>query len=279
MRSTIQYIEKELNGLYPETEIQGFIRLILESVLDLSYTQIILQKEREVKPEEAEKIETIVGRLKKHEPIQYILGKTEFYGLMLNVNPAVLIPRPETEELVHWILNTDLPRAARILDVGTGSGCIPLALKNEIKDAQVTGVDISEKALETARENAILNHLDVTFIHADILNWGKYNWGKYDVIVSNPPYVRESEKKLMQANVLDFEPVGALYVSDNDPLVFYHEIARFAKVNLTKGGWLFYEINEALGMEMKELVQGLGFHSVEVRKDLNGKDRMLACRK
>ncbi len=277
MQKTIQYIKTELAAYYPDTEISGFVRLLSESVLDMSYTDMILKKDRIVSAEEIDTITEIVDRLKKYEPIQYILGETEFYGLTLEVNPAVLIPRPETEELVHLILKSQLPAQAKILDIGTGSGCIALSLKSSLPDSSVMAVDISESALETAKKNALKNELDVDFRLVDILNWKDYSWPKMDVIVSNPPYVRELEKEKMEKNVLAFEPEGALFVSDNDPLIFYKAIAEFAQKNLSNKGRLYFEINEYLGEEMKELVKSLGFREVEVHQDINGRNRMLAC--
>jgi release factor glutamine methyltransferase len=208
------------------------------------------------------------------EPIQYILGETEFYGLKLNVNPAVLIPRPETEELVDWILKINSIRNAKILDIGTGSGCIALALKNHLKEGEISGVDISENALKVARENALQNHLNVNFFQSDILKWKESEWDKFDIVVSNPPYVRMSEKAKMNDNVLHYEPDSALFVSDQDPLVFYRAIAAFASQYLNKNGFLFFEINEYLGEEMKVLMEGFGFESIEIRKDINSKNRM-----
>ncbi|MCY1723440.1 peptide chain release factor N(5)-glutamine methyltransferase [Prolixibacteraceae bacterium Z1-6] len=279
MQRTIQYIKTELGPHYPETEVDGFIRIIFGAVLSMNYTQIILEKDKVLSETDFNTIKGIVGALKTHQPIQYILGETEFYDLNIKVNPAVLIPRPETEELVSWICNSGIKPGARILDIGTGSGCIAMALKNELKQVEVTGVDISEKALETAKENAIRNNLKVEFAAADILNWGNYNWQKYDLIVSNPPYVRECEKKQMDANVLDYEPEGALFVADEDPLVFYKTIAEFALDKLYPGGWLFFEINEFLGDEMVDLLKSLGYIAIELKTDINGKKRMLAGRK
>uniref|UniRef100_UPI003216BBE2 peptide chain release factor N(5)-glutamine methyltransferase n=1 Tax=uncultured Draconibacterium sp. TaxID=1573823 RepID=UPI003216BBE2 len=279
MQRTIQYIKTELTPCYPETEIEGFIRIIFESVLSMSYTQLILEKDKVLTETDFNTIEKIVSALKTHQPIQYILGETEFYDLTLKVNPAVLIPRPETEELVQWICKSNLKPGARILDIGTGSGCIALALKNELKQVEVNGVDISVKALETAKDNAKRNGLNVEFAEVDILNWKQFEWQQYDLIVSNPPYVRECEKAQMDANVLDYEPEGALFVEDENPLIFYRTIAEFALDKLNSGGWLFFEINEFLGSEMVGLLKELGYNAIELRPDINGKDRMLACRK
>nr|WP_321358348.1 peptide chain release factor N(5)-glutamine methyltransferase [uncultured Draconibacterium sp.] len=279
MQKTIQYIRAELAPFYPETEISGFIQMIMNSVLGLSYTQMILEKDRVLENYESDRIKSIVQRLKTHEPIQYILGVAEFYGLQLKVKPGVLIPRPETEELVEWICKTEIPASAKILDIGTGSGCIPLALKNELPTTVVMAVDVSETALSLATENAQKNKLEVAFEHADILNWQELSWPQFDVIVSNPPYVMEREKKQMEANVLEHEPELALFVSDSDPLIFYRTIAQFAAKQLNESGYLFFEINENLGDEMVALVKQLGFKSIELRRDLNNKNRMLRCQK
>ncbi|WP_346862083.1 peptide chain release factor N(5)-glutamine methyltransferase [uncultured Draconibacterium sp.] len=279
MQRTIQHIKTELAAYYPETEIKGFIRIIFESVLSMTYTQIILEKEKRIDDSDFEAIAKIVSALKTYRPIQYILGETEFYDLKLKVNPGVLIPRPETEELVHWISKTGVQPGAKVIDIGTGSGCIALALKKELSTAKVWAVDVSAKALETAKENARLNKLDLEFVQADILQWENYEWPAFDIIVSNPPYVRESEKKLMNSNVLDYEPEGALFVSDDDPLVFYRRIAGFALANLKQGGSLFFEINEYLGAEMEDLLKALGFSDIDLRQDINGKNRMISCKK
>lgn len=279
MQATIQYIKKELAELYPETEVQGFIRLIFESVCGLSFTEQILKKDEKLNLPEIQKIEAIIQRLKTHEPIQYIFGEIEFYGLNLNLTSSVLIPRPETEELVQWIIESNSFDSPRILDIGTGSGCIPLALKSKIKNASVSGVDISEDALEVAKQNASLNNLDVSFFQTDILDWENYKWNTFDVIVSNPPYVRELEKQEMQTNVLEYEPENALFVSDEDPLIFYRRIAEFAQKYLVKDGKLFFEINEYLGKEMCNLLEHKDFVDIVVKKDMNGRDRMVYCRK
>jgi len=277
MKATIQYIEKELAGIYPITEIDGFKRLIFEAVCGWGFSEQVAKKHEKILKTDFSKIQKIVFRLKEFEPIQYILGETEFYGLMLIVNPSVLIPRPETEELVQWITQSKLPVNARILDIGTGSGCIALALKNQLKNTEITGVDISEMALEVADKNAAINNLEVNFFRADILKWEDIRWKTFDIIVSNPPYIRESEKQQMHANVLEYEPPNALFVTDNDPLVFYRTIAAFAKKHLAENGKLFFEINENLGLQVSKLLLEYGFRDIEIRKDINGKNRMVCC--
>lgn len=275
MKTTIQYIKSELKNVYPETEIQGLTRIILEFVTGWNFTQQQFNRQTSISETQRKEIIEITKRLKIHEPIQYILGETEFYGLKLKVAPAVLIPRPETEELVKLVLDKNENRRPRILDIGTGSGCIALALKNNLSEAEISGVDISDPALDIARENARLNRLEVNFFNADILRWEKYEWNSYDIIVSNPPYVRESEKVQMHENVLNFEPQTALFVADSDPLIFYRKIAEFAKVYLIECGRLFFEINENLAEEMYDMLNGLGFREIELNSDINEKKRMM----
>ena len=279
MEPTIQYIEKELSGFYPATEVRGFSRLIFEHVCGLSYTQQILRRKEELDTDSKQEIGKIVERLKSYEPLQYILGETEFFGLKLKVAPGVLIPRPETEELVQWIVESVKDKPVSVVDIGTGSGCIALALKNELKDARVTGIDFSETALKMAHANARENQLPVSFVQADILNWEKYNWEPFDIIVSNPPYVRELEKRAMHSNVLKYEPGEALFVSNDDPLIFYREIGKFAQIFLKEGGELYFEINENLGRETEKLMSDFNFRDVVLKNDLHGKERMLRCRK
>lgn len=279
MQTTIHYIKKELAKLYPESEVQGFIRLLLETVCGWNYTAQVLKKNEIVGKSEFREIEKAVSRLKQFEPIQYILGETEFMDLKVKVNPAVLIPRPETEELVNRIIETNISNSPRVLDIGTGSGCIPLALKSRMKNAEVSAVDISVKALDVAKQNAVKNNLVVHFFEADILHWGNYSWDFFDVIVSNPPYVREIEKQKMHANVLKYEPENALFVTNENPLIFYEKIADFAHKYLAENGRLFLEINEYLGDEMCNLLKRKGFAEIELRKDINGKNRMISCEK
>ncbi len=279
MRATIQHIKKELSGIYPETEIKAFVRIILENVCGLNYTDQVLKIDEVIDSESSKKIAEVVERLKKFEPVQYIFGETEFYGLKLKVTPAVLIPRPETEELVHWIAETISGDNLAVIDIGTGSGCLALSLKKQFPQADVSGVDISEESLEVARQNALLSNLDVTFFNADILRWKEYDWKSYSLIVSNPPYVRESEKKLMEPNVLEYEPGTALFVPDENPLLYYVALARFAKTHLTENGRLFLEINEMFGIETEELLRKEGFKEIEIKEDMNGKVRMVRCRK
>ena len=275
MQATIQYIEKELKPFYPKTEIQGFTRLILEHVTGWSFTEQVLNSLETIDDDKLQKTVAIVYRLKKQEPIQYILGETDFFGLKLLVNPSVLIPRQETEELVQFVLGKNIRPESAILDIGTGSGCIALALKSKMKNARIHGTDISENALNVARQNAKRNNLDVTFLKSDILHWEDKKWSNYDVIISNPPYVRISEKQQMQSNVLDYEPASALFVPDSDALLFYRKISEFATEYLKKGGFLFFEMNENLSEGLVDLLSWSGFKNIELRSDINGKKRMI----
>lgn len=215
-----------------------------------------------------------IKKLRNYYPVQYLNGKTLFYNRIFEVNEHVLIPRNETEELVREILLSDYPKAPDILDIGCGSGAIAVSLAVHIPDSCVEAVDISEEALETAEKNAALNEANnVEFIKADILAVDSL-WKKFDIIVSNPPYVRESEKSVMHDNVLRYEPHTALFVEDSDPLVFYEKISSLALKGLKNGGMLFFEINESFGAEIKEMLENMGFSDVIIKKDLNGRDRM-----
>jgi len=279
MQETIKLIKTELAPFYGESEVNSFVRLILENTCNMTYQDIVLKKEIIVSCENAKKIRRIIEKLKSHEPIQYILGKTEFYNLKFKVNPAVLIPRPETEELVDWILKSIPNKKSDIIDIGTGSGCIPISLKHNLPKLDVSAVDISEKAIKVAKSNALENNVEIAFETKDILKWQEFIWTKYDIIVSNPPYVRKLEKEQMNKNVLDFEPANALFVEDSKPLLFYSTIADFAQTYLKKDGLLYFEINEAFGEATKEVLLNKGFKKVIIKKDLSGKDRMIKAYK
>lgn len=267
---------KILNTYYPQEEISSFFYLLTEHHFGLTKFETH-QKDAEDFPEAKEPFFfQALQKLQRSEPIQYILGETEFYGHPFKVNKHTLIPRPETEELVEWILADQKNNSSEIhiLDIGTGSGCIAISLAKELKNAKVSALDISEGALEVARENAKINTVEVDFVQRDILT-SETVTASYDIIVSNPPYVRNLEKKMMQKNVLVHEPETALFVSDDDPLVFYRRIAQLAHENLKEGGFLYFEINEYLGAEMTELITHLGFKNCSIKKDIYGKDRMM----
>jgi release factor glutamine methyltransferase len=275
---------KQLNKVYETKEIQAITLLAISEISGLSKASIKAFPERELSNEQTQKLKDTLTQLQTGEPIQYILGITEFYGLPFKVNPSVLIPRPETEELVEWILSvagTRLPVAGsqftgNILDIGTGSGCIAISLKKNLPQTQVSAIDISEGALQTAKENAELNEVEVSFIKTDILIINsEIKLPKSEIIISNPPYVTLDDKKQMHTNVTNFEPHTALFVPEHDPLIFYKAIADFALSNLTPNGLLFFEINERYGQETVKLLKDKGFISTELRKDMSGRDRMI----
>jgi release factor glutamine methyltransferase len=268
----------ELKDKYPDTEIGNFVYFTLQSVLGYSRTDIVLRKEEEI---ENKKLAIIIGdldMLKKNIPIQYILGETEFYGLKFKVTPDVLIPRPETEELVDLIIKESTKANACIIDIGTGSGCIAISLKKHYPGSSTYAIDISEKALAIAKENAQINDADITFIKYDILGNDETNiLHRFDIIVSNPPYVLESEKQGIRENVKDHEPKIALFVPDDDPFLFYHAIVKFAKKHLKPGGLIYFEINERLACELETSIKQYGAKDFTLYKDIHNKDRIMKC--
>ena len=266
-----------LSKLYPKTEINTFFFYLIEEYLDLQRIDFSLQPNKIIENTDFLKFEKALNRLKKEEPIQYILGKTEFYGYPFLVTKDTLIPRPETEELVEWILQElefQKKKKTSILDIGTGSGCIAISLAKKNKNLSVSAIDISKKAIEIAKQNAKINEININFIEKDILLTKELDTS-FDIIVSNPPYVRELEKVEIKNNVLQNEPHSALFVSDSNPLIFYSKIADLAKNHLTKNGLLFFEINQYLGQETKVMLSKKGFKNIELRKDLFGNDRMI----
>ena len=270
IRDILPYFESELTQFYSKKEAQNLAFWCIHSISNLSRSEYLLSSNSPLSPDTVSFYKSVVSRLQKFEPLQYILGECEFFGLSLKVSPSCLIPRPETEELVHWILQHNFTNA---LDIGTGSGCIPIALAKH-KVAQITALDISSDALSIARENAKKNTVDIHFIEHDIFNDINLKTS-FDLIVSNPPYVLESEKSLMNNNVLDYEPHLALFVSDNEALVYYKRIIDFSKVHLQREGLLFLEINEQKSVEIKELLENNGFKNVLIKKDMQGKNRMV----
>ncbi|SHI97259.1 release factor glutamine methyltransferase [Mesonia phycicola] len=271
---------EKLLSLFPETEVESFFYLLTEAYLEKTRIQLALEPDFEINSEQLQQFEKALQRLFQQEPIQYILEETEFFGYPFQVNQYTLIPRPETEELVAWIIEDVAARKQEtntakisILDIGTGSGCIPISLAKELPQAKVSSIDVSKEALQIAQNNSALNQVEVKFIQQDILQAESLP-EKYEVIVSNPPYVRELEKEQMHQNVLDFEPELALFVEDNNPLIFYRKIARLAKNALTKNGVLYFEINEYLPEEMVSLLEEIGYQHIELKKDIFGKFRM-----
>jgi release factor glutamine methyltransferase len=268
----------ELNGLYNEEESAGLFYITLSKLTGYNRIQYLEQQQNLIEQDPLDNFHNILAQLKLGKPIQYILEEAHFYGLRFKVSPDVLIPRDETEELVDLIIR-DVKSAPEIsktlLDVGTGSGCIAISLKSKIERLQVSALDVSAGALAIAKENAHFHQLPIEFIQADVLNYQTAE--KFDIIVSNPPYIREGEKEAMSINVLEHEPHTALFVSNEDPLIFYKAIATLALKSLNPSGRLYFEINEHLGPEMVEMARGMGFRHIRLIKDMQQKDRILRC--
>jgi release factor glutamine methyltransferase len=272
-----QFIQA-LTSMYGEGEAESFFYLILEEKQQLKRIDLALQPDLVLSEEEIKVWNSILEQLKLEIPIQYLLGKTSFYGLDFEVNENVLIPRPETEELVDWIVSNnqknEQSKSIKILDIGTGSGCIAISLAKNLPNAEVFAIDVSEKALATAQRNAERNEVKVTFVEQNILETLDLKQ-EFDIIVSNPPYVRNLEKEEIKKNVLEHEPHLALFVEDDDALIFYRKIAELAQKSLSNSGQLYFEINQYLGKEMVELLEGMNFKNIELRKDIYGNDRMI----
>jgi release factor glutamine methyltransferase len=274
-----RFYRQKLLKQYPEREADTLVFMLISEYTGLSRAEILIRPEEPITESELLKIHFGVKALQNHKPIQYILGKAEFYGLTLKVTPDVLIPRPETEELVDWIIKEQSGTAvSSILDIGTGSGCIAIVLQKHFEKAEVDALDNSEAGLAIAKVNAGSHHVAVNFRNIDFTNTEKWELlAEYDLVVSNPPYVRQSEKSLMKKNVMDYEPDSALFVSDDDPLLFYHHIARFCTAHLRTKGVLFCEINQYLAKETVQMFEQYGFCQVELRKDLFGNYRFIKC--
>jgi len=262
----------ELSSIYKMDELNSIFNLLSEEYLKIPRSKILLADEIDLADEKQTLFINALKRLKTHEPIQYVLGKTSFMDLEFKVNSSVLIPRPETEELVRLMLKEDLD-GKEILDIGTGSGCIAISLAKNLPNSKITALDISKDALEFAKENAKLNNVSIDFINADIFKYESNK--KFDVIVSNPPYVTESEKALMKQNVLDFEPELALFVEDSNYLKYYKQIVKFSKKNLFKNGKLFLETNEGFKNEIKKLLHKNMFYKIDLLNDIYSKFRYI----
>jgi release factor glutamine methyltransferase len=274
------FFTEQLSDIYPTTEIDSFFFILIDEHLGLQRIDTVLKPGFLISDDKLILLRTALERLKKEEPIQYITGNTEFFGLPFIVDKNTLIPRPETEELVEWIL-TEVTKSqsfktkkVSILDIGTGSGCIPISLAKNRPNSKISAIDVSSEALIVANKNAELNNVTINFIQKNILETKKLAQ-QFDIIVSNPPYVRELEKVEIQNNVLNNEPHLALFVSDENPLIFYNKIAGLAKQHLTKNGLLFFEINQYLGEETVKMLKEKGFTNIELKKDVFGNDRMI----
>ena len=286
------YFNETLKTIYPITEIDSFFFLLLEEYLGFRRVDIVLKSDFKITQKTLNLLQSATKQLEQEVPLQYIIGKTEFYGLPFVVNKHVLIPRPETEELVAWVVSessrfktfntstkqTTETKQLKILDIGTGSGCIPISLKKQLPFAKISAIDISKEALTVAKKNAVLNNVDIHFILQDILKTVALDQ-HYDIIISNPPYVRELEKKELKNNVLKNEPHVALFVKNDNPLIFYDKIAELAKNYLNKNGLLFFEINQYLGTETINLVNKKGLKNIQLKKDMFGNDRIIVASK
>lgn len=269
-----------LKNIQEEQEIESFFFILTEYLHNLKRVDVALNPNFELSEDEVLEWNIILTDLLKEKPIQYITGEAWFYGLRFEVNENTLIPRPETEELVEWIIESQKSKVKsqklEILDIGTGTGCIPISVKTNLPQANVSAIDVSEKALEVAKRNAKINNVEINFIQTNILEVEDLNQ-HFDIIVSNPPYVRNLEKLEIKKNVLDYEPHLALFVEDTDALLFYRKIAHLALKNLTPNGLIFFEINQYLGKDTVELLENLGFKNIELKKDIYGNDRMIKC--
>jgi release factor glutamine methyltransferase len=269
------YLRGELEGAYPEHEIRSITNIILRNVLEITKMHQAYLSDKSVNSLQSAKIVAICDELKTGKPIQYILGETIFYECLIKLNSSTLIPRPETEELVDLIIGENKGYKGKIIDFGTGSGCIAIAIASNLPGSIVMATDISEEALMIAAENSSLNNVKVNFVKDDILDPDTSKFEKAGIIVSNPPYVRESEKQHMNINVLDFEPHSALFVVDSDPLVYYKGILKKVTDILDSPGKIYFEINETLGIQMVQLLDSYGFSDIRIIKDINGKDRII----
>lgn len=275
LRELKLYINTSLNSFYPKEEIQAFYFILLHFYGGLSKTDILISPNRTIDNLHKIKILNAIEELTAEKPIQYILGETEFFSNRFFVDENVLIPRQETEELVAWIISeTNANQKINILDIGCGSGCISISLAKVLPNTKVTAIDISKKAIELAKRNAVENNVQIHFIEQNILETNSLT-EKYDIIVSNPPYVREIEKNEIKNNVLCYEPHLALFVPDDTPLLFYKKITQLAKFSLNENGKLFFEINQYLGNETKKMIENNGFTNVVLRNDLIGNPRMI----
>ena len=278
MQITASYIRLALLDCYPAGEAAALARVVCCEMLGQSATDYYLGKSLEVTPAQAREVDAIVARLQRYEPIQYIQRRARFLGRDFEVEPGVLVPRPETEELVELIVR-ETPPGKHILDVGTGSGCIAISLAKELENARVEAWDVSEPALEVARRNSLRLQAQVAFARHDVLRHEPRPEEHFDLIVSNPPYVTEAEKADMQRNVLDWEPALALFVPDDDPLRFYRAIGRLGRQMLLPGGRLYFEINRAFGQATRQMLEAIGYAHVRLQKDLSGNDRFIIAEK
>lgn len=276
MKETLKKLHSALDPIYDKHESDAIIRLVFHYLKGWTLTDMLIHQDEELSPYIREKIEEILQRLLKHEPIQYITGEARFHGMDLKIKPGVLIPRPETDELVDLIIDENKDRDdLRVLDLCTGSGCIAIALARNLPFSKVTAVDFSPIAIEVANENSETLKTKIELVNADIFSWTPSQ--KYDIVVSNPPYVMDKEALTMEKNVLDYEPHEALFVRDENPLEFYARIADIAKATLLAAGKLYFEINPLTANSLKALLKSKGFNDISILPDTSGKSRFLSC--
>ena len=273
------YLAKELNAIYKEPEIRILADILIKTVTGITKLHQLYNNEYRLNDGEAQKVIEFVEELKTGKPIQYIVGETTFYNCAIKLNDSILIPRPETEELVNLIIRENRGYQGNIIDFGSGSGCIAIALAANLTHSALTGIEISADAIKIAQQNSVLNNVKVSFIKGDIFNFDPEEISKAGIIVSNPPYVRESEKLLMARNVLNFEPPLALFVNDSDPLIYYKAILKLADKILLPGGRLYFEINEMMGKPMILLLKSFDYSEIEILADINNKERIIKGRK
>jgi release factor glutamine methyltransferase len=269
------YLSRELDNTYHEPEKSSLINVVIKTVTGITKLHQLYDHDKLISDRQTERVIGILNELKAGKPVQYILGETDFYGCRIRLNNETLIPRQETEELVHLIITENREYKGRITDLGTGSGCIAIAVARNIPGASITGVDISEKAIQQAVDNASLNDVNVNFLVADIFDLNSESIEKAGILISNPPYVRYSEKALMKSNVLDYEPHAALFVNDSDPLIFYKSILKNADELLIHGGKVYFEINEAMGCSLVGLFEDYGYDDIRLIRDINNKERII----
>jgi release factor glutamine methyltransferase len=274
IKQGIEYIKQALDHYYPDKEIKAMINILMKSIIGMEHYKLFTSPDAKIDKSEWNRLKEAIFLLQHDHPLQYILSETEFYGMRFNVNAHALIPRVETEELVQWIIDEHQGEALDILEIGTGTGCIAITLKHHLPGARITATDFSEEALSLAKTNASLHDVSIHFIQHDIITEHMPDQ-KFDIVVSNPPYVRNCEKKYMSRNVLDHEPPTALFVPDDHPLLFYEAILTKTLNHLNPGGSVYFEINEAFGSELIELLRHYNLTNIMLKKDMNGKDRMI----
>ncbi len=276
LSDVVKFFKETLNEKFNKSEIEIFADYVFEEFCNISRIDRIVKNDYRVSESEMVLVVNSVNKILQNTPIQYVVNKAYFYDLQFYVDSSVLIPRPETEEIVRWVLESvDFEKKIKILDIGTGSGCIAVSLAKNLPNSEITAVDISEKAISIAEKNSKINNVDIRFFKGNVLDLPTIPDEKFDIIVSNPPYVRMFEKDFMSANVLDYEPEIALFVPDENSLIFYKQIAEYAHSHLNEKGLLFFEMNENLSNETKDIMESFCFMDIQIKEDFRGKKRMI----